>query len=1006
VKRFFCVVVLACSAATGCNGKDPFPSKKGRVAGPRLAGVRWRACCLPSQSRTTCDEKIASPEEARTLLLVAHGDCLDRAVRLIEKHAKDDLSAAYFIRAQRKGDPVDFLRALNTTYDGNSETALFNRALAQEKLGLTREAIQSWNEVVKREPSKWADEARLRRDRLMAAADPMERWSRDELDEALRRRDSATVRKLAREFPADATRYFEVSNVLDLEVSRIIADALVESGDPYARAIVDAVERTADRDALRQGLAAFAGRDYERAATLLERAENPLYLAARYKIATLRFLDGDPLAVLDSIAPIALRQGYRDLAGRVQTLRASALEQQGRYLEALDAYDQALALTKTVPTAKVEALTRRSANYATIGNPREAFRDSFEALSLLPAVANLNARHHALGSAAMAARDLGYPRIAFQYRDAAVAMIRNALGDAPTGDKRHLAIALRERADAWLELGHDDAAEVDLEEASALADAAGSPALRDLLKMRVAEVRGHQALLKRNSAEAVKRFTEAIALAPEQHSTYRAVLLYKRSIARGADVHAGDDLAAALQILRDEAELLRDSAKRGAYESLWKPYFSRFQAMHHQMIRSRIERGDEEGAFLYAEQARAFEPMQLLLHSGPVPPGFRKIETKDDLRQLLATLPDDTIILQYLVLDGGTYAWALSRGRIVLVPARVGRKEIERWVERVHLGVEAGQDGPLTTAMRAAYDQLLRVPLAGSLHSRVVIVPDGPMHGLPFAALQDATTGKYLLERSSIAVAGSTSLYLYALHRDREFSPNAHPRALLVGDPAIDRRLGLKPLPNAVEEAKELARDYAGGELLVGAEATTERFLESAGRSTIIHFAGHGVANAQNPWRSMLVLTPHGKDAGDLTAEKLLTRVPDLRNTRLIVLAACSTASGESVGPEGLAPLVRPLIASRVPAVVGTLWDVKDTATIKDLLVSFHRHYRNGDDVAVALRKAQLAMLREPARTWAPLQVVGYAASPYALHAALEEPHSEHVRTANSLHRPDGLHPQ
>jgi CHAT domain-containing protein len=124
------------------------------------------------------------------------------------------------------------------------------------------------------------------------------------------------------------------------------------------------------------------------------------------------------------------------------------------------------------------------------------------------------------------------------------------------------------------------------------------------------------------------------------------------------------------------------------------------------------------------------------------------------------------------------------------------------------------------------------------------------------------------------------------------------------------------------------------------------------------------------------------------------------------VLAACSTASGESVGPEGLAPLVRPLIAARVPAVVGTLWDVKDTATIKDLLVSLHRHYRNGADVAVALQQAQLAMLREPARTWAPLQVVGYAASPYAPHAAQEELTSEYVRTENSLHRPDGLHPQ
>jgi tetratricopeptide (TPR) repeat protein len=840
--------------------------QKGRVAGPRLAGWRWRACCIQSTPRTTCEEKISNREEAQALLLVAHGDCLDRAVRLIEKHSKEDLAAAYTIRAQRTGDPVDFLRALNTTYEVDSETALFNRALAQEKLGLTREAIQSWNEVVKHDSSKWATEARTRRDRLMATADPMDRWNRDKLDAAIRRHDYATVRKLAGEFPADAMRYFEVSNVLDLEVSRVIADALAASGEPYARAIVNAAERTADRDALQQGIDAFAQRDYERAAALLERAKNPLHLAARYKIATLAFLDGDPLSVLDTIAPIAAGNGYRDLAGRVATLRANALEQQGRYLEALDAYRQALELAKALPTLKVEALTRRSVNYATIGNPREAFRDSFEALSLLPAVANLNARHHAWGSAAMAARDLGFPRIALQYRDAAVAMLRHALGGAPAGDKRHLAIALRERADTYLELGHDDAAKADLEEASALADAAGSAALRDLLKMRVAEVRGHQVLVKRNSPEAVMRFTEAIALAPEQHSTYRAVLFYKRAIARGTDPRADQDLAAALKILRDEAELLRDSAKRGAYESLWKPYFSRFQAMHHQMIRSRIEQGDEEGAFLYAEQARAFEPMQLVLQAGEVPPGFRKIETKDDLRLVLGSLPDDTIILQYLVLEDHTYTWALSRGRIVLIPQRVGRKQIEQWVERVHLGVEAGQDGLLTTAMRAAYDQLFRVPLNGSHHPRVVIVPDGPMHGLPFAALQDATTGNYLLERSSIAVAGSTSLYLYALHRDRQFSP-----ALVKGSA---RRRSCNRPPARPQTASECRRgSETARPRLRGLRAPARRRGDDGAVSRL------GERCRDHPLRRPRTREcaepvaldarahPHGKDAGDLTAE-------------------------------------------------------------------------------------------------------------------------------------------
>jgi CHAT domain-containing protein len=104
---------------------------------------------------------------------------------------------------------------------------------------------------------------------------------------------------------------------------------------------------------------------------------------------------------------------------------------------------------------------------------------------------------------------------------------------------------------------------------------------------------------------------------------------------------------------------------------------------------------------------------------------------------------------------------------------------------------------------------------------------------------------------------------------------------------------------------------------------------------------------------------------------------------------------------------VRPFIAANVPAVVGALWNVKD-ASAKELLVSFHCHYRHGDDVAVALRNAQLERLRnnDPAMAWAAFQVVGYAASPYPRSPTLEDPSSEHVCTQNSFLGPDGLHSQ
>jgi CHAT domain-containing protein len=1008
VKKLFCILLFLCSATTACHKeKDPFSRKVGgktfRTVGPRLSKTEWKACCAkaeirPSETGIACNES----GDARTLLVTADRTCIDTALLAVQKRSKDDLAAAYYIRGQRKGDPVDYLRALNAAMEKSSGAALFNRALAQEKLGLVQEAIRSWDDVVKRGESGWSQEAREHRQRLQDLHDP--EWRIDKLEEALRNRDRATLTKMVRAFPPNAIAAFEKSDLLDAEASRFFADVL---NDPYARSIVDAIEHPKDRTALKQGMRAFRQKKYEEAAGLLERAGNPLYIAARYQIAAERFRGGeDAVLLLNPIVPEAERFAYPGLPD-IHTLRAISLGYQNRYFEALGAYDQAMVSAKRNPTAIVGVLTRRSGNYARIGSSKLAFRDAFQALTLLPNVASLNARNNTYGAAATAARQLGYVSIALQYQNAGVEEMRKGVRDAPANSlrvaKNNLLIALRARADIFVELARDAEAQIDLEQSSDLAEAVNDPKMRAQLNMRIKEVIG-QASLKNNPKAAVDAFSEAINLAPPEDSTYRAVLHYKRAAARRAakDPSADVDIQTALKILRNEAKDLLDQSKRGAYESLWTPYFSRFQDMHHDMIEGRITDHDQEGAFVYAEQARGFEPMHLILQSRFAVPGFRTIETKEDLREQLANLPEDTVILQYLVLDDHTYTWILTKDHIETLRLGVGRGKIEEWVSRVNTAVNSRQRLSMLNAMVPPYEELFRKPLdiaPPRSRKRIVIVPDGPMHALPFAALYSMKDREYVIERSSIAVAGSTSLYLYALQRDRQFHPDRRPSVLVVGNPMLN-------LPHADAEASEIGSDYENVTVLLHGDATVQNVLDSAKNAVIIHFAGHGEANPQNPWLSLLQLAPDGQDSGVLTAEKLMTGLSELERTRLVVLAACSTAGGVAVGPEGVAPLVRPILAANVPAVVGTLWDVND-ATVKNLLVSLHCHYRNGDDVAVALQQAQLEMLRnEPAGTWAAFQVVGYADSPYAPHAAMEKTHSEHVCTQNSLHRPDGLHPQ
>ncbi|HKR65155.1 MAG TPA: hypothetical protein VJZ00_15585, partial [Thermoanaerobaculia bacterium] len=290
----------------------------------RLTGAEWQEYARPATLRTTCTDAVDTREKALELLTNAGGDCLDKALRAVERYAKDDLAAAYLTRFERKRDPdpIDLLHALETA-EG------FNRALAQEWLYLTKEAIHSWNEVAA-EKSGWGEEALEHRQRLQRLPDPLAQWSTDEFDDALHRRDRATLTKMAHAFPTNAARYFERSDLSDRAASRLYAEVLATTGERFPLAVVEAMEHPKDRAALEAGLAAFKKDMTDvRAAELLERAENPLSLVTRY-------YDAD----IDT-AFRNLRPDYRELSSRLFMLHAFLLEGESRYLDAHPDYDQA-----------------------------------------------------------------------------------------------------------------------------------------------------------------------------------------------------------------------------------------------------------------------------------------------------------------------------------------------------------------------------------------------------------------------------------------------------------------------------------------------------------------------------------------------------------------------------------------------------------------------------------------------------------------------------------------
>jgi len=1102
VARAAALVGLVTSAAAGRpTEKAPGPSREGPIAElaaarwiePRLTGASlWQPCtkvkardqivetaiCPPDNLSPAlgslpaggCEDVPMNRTEAVRALLTTPA-CTDAAIDRLEALAKtagqapvlNDLAAAYYVRAQRADRPSDFLRALDAAQRAVAKAPglpepRFNVALSEEALGLSTEALASWDDIVRTDRSRWSAEARehrnrLQRDRALRAAI---QWplNQQRLSDVSRAGDRRAVAQLIAPFPAAAQRYLENKVLPDwaqarvdrrleeagrvLDLAHTIATELARStGDRYLLDVVEGIFQSG-RDSrgastlrdLEQGCLAFgkareaerafafseAAERYEQAGLSFARAGSPLHastvLGRAIALQTQKDQLPQALALLDGIETAASKSGYRNLLGRILSTRALIFLRQSRYLESLGQYEAALEAyrrNKDLENAANIRVRKLGVLY-TLGQNEPAWREALLAQREAARVVDAQSQNLLLGETATVAVNLGYPQIALLYQSSGVRLLQGELAATP-GDqeatiqklRNNLAIALRSRSSIQFQLGRIELARRDLADAIRLSSRPETEEdVRQALLARAQEVAGKGYMSARPPAprQAIAAFTEALNQSVNSFRTYRATILVQRAEAYrqiGDTKAAEKDLEEAIAVLRLEEAGTLERRKRGQGEELWTAYFSRFQDAYQLLIRLLATEGRPAEAFEYAERARAFEPLNLVLQMHQEPPTFAKLARNGEpleLGRLQASLPRGTYLLEFTVLADRTFVWVVSRDRFEIFDQRVRREAIAKWADdlqreavlRDEDAFEAGLSEPFSALLAGPLKLIQGLPADRDEIRRLVFVPDGAIHGLPLAALRDPTTKRHVIEDFPVAVAASATLYVYSLLRDEALAHPISPRALLVGDPAFDTTLvptrGLPRLQRAQREVERIHEFYAGkDDILKANNATAIRFLDLAGKSTVVHFAGHAIADSQIPFRSLLVLAPSASHSGLLNARDLLNKLR-LEQTELVVLSACSSAGGHAVGPEGLTALVRPLLAAGTPAVIGSLWNVGDDRT-EELLVSFHRHYRKGLDAARALREAQLELMNHKslglrsALAWAPFQVIGHASSPF-----------------------------
>jgi CHAT domain-containing protein len=252
---------------------------------------------------------------------------------------------------------------------------------------------------------------------------------------------------------------------------------------------------------------------------------------------------------------------------------------------------------------------------------------------------------------------------------------------------------------------------------------------------------------------------------------------------------------------------------------------------------------------------------------------------------------------------------------------------------------------------------------------RVVLVPDGPLHLVPFDALTDAS-GAPLVGRFAFGVQPSASL---AARAWRSPPAQVSPTVLALGDPRVPDGMAeaAQPLPNAVREAREAARRGGPGSLvLLGEEASEARLGEvKAGRFGVIHFATHARLDEASLAGAALLLAPGGGEDGVVRAAEVARMHLD---AGLALLSGCSTAAGTVVRGEGVVGLASALRVAGVRTVVLTRWPLEDRAA-EWLVEAVYRALAGGRSVGDAVRAAKLEARADgaPAAIWATLTVVG-----------------------------------
>jgi CHAT domain-containing protein/tetratricopeptide (TPR) repeat protein len=716
---------------------------------------------------------------------------------------------------------------------------------------------------------------------------------------------------------------------------------------------------------------------------------------------------------------LLIRRPTGDIRGEMLTLHAmgSLYFARGEMDKALDCWTQTLSRAEAVPDSRTQGSTLSNLGtfYGSRGDLDTALKDYELALPLLHQAGEKRVEAFALRGIGNVYRQKGQTEKAADYFDQALKLHRAAAD--PKGEAATLSsLAILER-----ERGNLSKSAAEIEAGIAIAESLRANVIRR--DLRTSFLAGRQ-----NYYEFYTDLLMQMHRQPTDGYDHRALEITERSRAR----ELLDTLAESQAEIRKgvDSNLLEREKSQREKVNFHARRLSELPASKHSDDQEVAAKAALDESLAHYEeieaQIRSASPRYAAL-AHPVPLDLTEIQNQ--------VLDNHTLLLEYSLGANRSFMWAITPSTVESYDLP-GRNDLERSARRVYELLTARDkfvqyevaddkaarvkkaDSEYEQAARELSDVLLG-PIASQIQGkRLLIVADGALHYIPFAALPVPHSKNALepassfiplaVEHEIVSVPSASTL---ALLRHELAGRKPAPKTIAIfADPVFDkdderfktakatskqvsserrrrepdtkglltpavvravRDTGLSEnarviprLPFTRLEAQAIISLVPAAEREVATDFAANHAAATSPELSnyrYIHFATHGLLDSQHPGLSGIMLSMFDEAGKEQDGFLRMDEIFNLHlPAELVVLSGCRTGLEKEIKGEGLVGLTRGFMYAGAARVMVSLWDVSDQATA-ELMRRFYQAMLGKQHLtpAAALRTAQVSMWKD-----------------------------------------------